>query len=186
MRLLLRPAAVAATLMALTLTLHPSAMAAPSDGSATAAVPSARAVDLSHRLVVAIRITDQLHALLKSMMPAMVDREARAFPDFKPEWRQAMTDATIAAMDDIMPGYLKDAEVLYAKTFSEEELAQAVAFYESPTGRSMVAKSPSLAPALTKSMVSRMDGLEADIKARFCAKTDTCKPTAASARPTGA
>ena len=158
---------------------------APAPDQTEAPAPSPRALELSHRLILAIHITDQLHALLKAMLPAMIDRQAQSIQGFKPEWRQAVTEATVAAMDDIMPAYLKDAERLYAKTFTEDELTQAVAFYESPVGRSLIEKSPSLAPELTKDMMARMNGLEADIKARLCAKLDVCKGAAATVKPTG-
>ena len=150
-----------------------------------AAAPSARSLELSHRLLVDMQLTRQLEVSMKSLLPAMLQQQEKAFPGFKPEWQGPLTDATIAAMDDILPGYLKDAETLYAQTFTEDELTKAVAFYESPAGRAMIDKAPSLAPGLTKAMISRMDGMNADVHTRFCAKVNVCGDQSAAPKPNG-
>ncbi len=162
-----------------------NAQPAPPPGVASqASEPSARAVELSHRLFVAMHTDEQIRTMLRSLMPPMMDRLATKTPGFKLEWRQALTEATIAAMDDVMPAYLKNAEGIYARTFSEDDLVQSVAFYESPAGRSLLTKLPQLAPELAKDMMTRMSGLEADIRVRFCAKTDACKSAGAN-KPNG-
>jgi uncharacterized protein len=47
-------------------------------------------------------------------------------------------------IDKVMPTILEEIARSYMEHFSEEELAQIAAFYQSPTGRSMVAKMPAL------------------------------------------
>jgi hypothetical protein len=144
--------------------------------------PSAHALELSHRLIHDMRLDVQIDSLLRAMLPGLIDRQSQAIPDFKPEWRQAISEATIEALNDVLPDYLHDAELLYARTFTEDELAQAVAFYESPAGRSFIDKSPSLAPELSKSILAKMSAIQADARDRFCRKSGACSGPAADAK----
>lgn len=50
-------------------------------------------------------------------------------------------------VDRMMPSLLSDIAKTYVEQFTEEELAQLSAFYQSPIGRSLVAKAPTLTSA---------------------------------------
>lgn len=156
-----------------------SLMAAPAfaqaPASPAAAAPSARALELSHRLIVAMHVNDSFAAMMRALIPQMVDLQARRIPGFKPEWRQPLIEATQeAAGDDLMPALMKRAEPIYAQTFTEDELAQAVAFYESPVGQSIIRKSPSITPRLVGDLQTLAMAMGADVQARFCKKIGGC------------
>src|SRR5438105_3739431 len=68
-------------------------------------------------------------------LPPEKEKEVSAFQD-----RIAKVIADVFAWEKLKPAYVK----LYAEEFSEEELDGIVAFYKSPTGQAMVAKTPSL------------------------------------------
>lgn len=68
--------------------------------------------------------------------------QEKALGEFQDKVARVISDAL--AWEKLKPAYVK----LFADTYSETELDDMIAFYKSPTGQSMVAKSPSL---MTKS-----------------------------------
>ena len=164
---------ILSALAALSLIAAPAFAQTPA--SPAAATPSARALELSHRLIVAMHVNDSFAAMMRSMIPQMVDLQAKRIPGFRPEWRQPLIEATQeAAGEDLMPALLKRAEPIYAQTFTEDELAQAVAFYESPVGQSIIRKSPTITPRLVSDFPALAAGLGQDVMARFCKKIGGC------------
>ena len=171
-----------AVALAISLIVSPALAQSPSARAADQApAPSARALELSHRLILAMHLTATFQSLMQSMTPQMIDFEAKQIPGFKPEWRQPMIEATQEAGEDLMSELLKEAEPIYAQTFTEEELAQATAFYESPTGQSMIRKSPQIAPLLMKNFQGLMTAMRTDTMTRFCKKIGGCDKAAGPA-----
>lgn len=114
---------------------------------AWSAEPSARARELSGRYVRAVHMVENLDSLLASMMPQMIEnaiRDADLAPADETRFRQAFTETAKEVMAEYSRKLAVEMEAAAAETFTEEELAQAVAFYESPVGRSIVAKQPQL------------------------------------------
>ena len=171
-------ALAAVVLMATGAAAQPAEPSTKSEQAQTDVTPSPRAVELARRLFVAMHLDHSIHDRLQIMLPEILAAQQKQMPGFKPEWRQPLVDAAVGALDDIMPAYLKNAEAAYARTFTEDELAQAVAYYESPAGQAMLAKGPQLTTILAKDMASRMEGLSADIHLRFCRTTNTCNGAA--------
>jgi hypothetical protein len=58
------------------------------------------------------------------------------------------------------PSYIK----LYSETFSEEEIGGMLAFYESPAGRAMLAKMPTLLTKLIEVAQAQMNDLQPEIQ----------------------
>lgn len=62
--------------------------------------------------------------------------------------------------DKMRPSYIK----LYSETFSEEEIGGMLAFYESPAGRAMLAKMPTLLTKLIEVAQAQMNELQPEIQ----------------------
>ena len=62
--------------------------------------------------------------------------------------------------DKMRPSYIK----LYSETFSEEEIGGMLAFYESPAGRAMLAKMPTLLTKLIEVAQTQMNDLQPEIQ----------------------
>ena len=116
-------------------------------GPAWSAEPTARARELSGRYIRAINLVENLDRMVATIMPKVVDnaiKNARLSPDAERRFRQAANAAAQEAMVDYTRKMVAELEVVASETFTEDELAQAVAFYESPVGRAIVAKTPEL------------------------------------------
>jgi hypothetical protein len=155
----------------------PAAQAGPAVSGAPAPA-SARALELSRRLIAALHLDETFRAMMDAMAPQMVDEEIKRIPGFRPEWRQPMIEAAREASADLMQELIKRAEPIYARTFSEDELAQAVGFYESPAGQSMIRKVPSITPQLMKDFPTLTRSMSADMLVRFCSKIGGCDKAA--------
>ena len=62
--------------------------------------------------------------------------------------------------DKMRPSYIK----LYSETFSEEEIGGMLAFYESPAGRAMLGKMPTLLTKLIEVAQAQMNDLQPEIQ----------------------
>lgn len=130
---------------------------------------SAEALDLARRYVTLIQMDRQMDATFKAMVPMMMQRQLARFPQVTP----AMQETINAVMLDVMARYTRDMigdlAPIIAETFTVEELRAAVAFYESPPGRSMIAKAPSLAPKVAQLAQKKTPALEREIIEGLCA-----------------
>ena len=116
-------------------------------GPAWSAEPTARARDLSGRYIRAVHLVENLDRMVEGMMPAMLEgaiRNANLSASDERRFREAFNEVGKEVMADYTRKLVAELEVVVAETFTEDELTQAVAFYESPVGRSIVAKTPQL------------------------------------------
>lgn len=132
---------------------------------AAATAPSARAMDLSKRYFKAMRLDESLGKALDNLDPALLGGE-----DNDPEQAEAMRAATKQALDAAMPQYIEKMTPLLASAYSEEELAALVAFYESPVGQSVVAKSRDVGGISSQAMKDLLPGIMDDAMDRYCAQ----------------
>ena len=153
-------------------------MAAPvaaQPASATAApAPSAHQLELAHRLMTATRMTETLNGAVQPMVAQMVDLQTRQIPGFKPEWRQPLIEATQESMSGLFPKLIERMEAAYAQILTEDELQQSIAFYESPTGQSIMRKLPQALPLVMKDFQTDVLAARGDIRTRFCKKIGGC------------
>ena len=126
------------------------------------AAPSPRAIELSKRYFKAMRLEDSLGKALDMLDPALLAGEDDA------EQAEAMRSATRQALDAAMPRYIEKMTPLLASAYSEEELAALVAFYESPVGQSVVAKSRDVGGISSQAMKDLLPGIMDDAMERYC------------------
>jgi len=93
-------------------------------------------------------IIDQMFNQIKTMTASMLPKDATPEQSAKAqEMQNQILDLVKARMswDKIRPQYL----TIYNEVFTEDEISGILAFYESPAGRAMLSKTPTL---LSKSM----------------------------------
>lgn len=129
------------------------------------AAPSAKAMELSKRYFKAVGLEDTLGKALDNLDPALLIGE-----DEDPAQAEAMRAATKQALDAAMPKYIEKMTPLLAAAYSEEELAALVAFYESPVGKSVVAKSRDVGGISSQAMKDLLPGIMDDAMDRYCEK----------------
>ncbi|MDB5470762.1 MAG: hypothetical protein JWR84_2322 [Caulobacter sp.] len=127
------------------------------------AAPSAKAMDLSKRYFKAMRLDETLGKALDNLDPALLSGE-----DGDPQQAEAMRAATKLALDAAMPKYIEKMTPLLASAYSEDELAALVAFYESPVGQSVVAKSRDIGGISSQAMKDLLPGIMDDAMDRYC------------------
>ena len=103
------------------------------------APPSPRALELARRYLSETRRIDRTEAYYSAAYISFLKPTCAS-----PQCRQDADDAVRQAVAKSVPGYLDQVALLWAQTFTEAELTQAIAFAESPVGRSMTAKSAAL------------------------------------------
>jgi hypothetical protein len=147
-------------------------------GAAHAAEPGPRALALARRYVAAVQAQTILEnegpaiaAFIISRMPPPPGGEARA-----EEVKHAMLDAANAAVAAKTPEFLDKTAAVYATLFTEKELADIVAFYDSPAGKAFVAKTKDAAAPMAAVIHDLGAEIQQDTQQRFCAKeADLCK-----------
>ena len=159
----------------------PAARAAPSAASAVAP-PSPKAMALARRVLAAMRSTEQVERTEQVLLGA-IDRAALASglaeaPDApvvkaREAWRQAYESARQDLMDV--------AAAVYARKFSESELAQLLAFFESAVGQAWITATPAMTTELSKASQDRMKAIQIDARDRLCARITCTNPRVAAA-----
>ena len=147
--------------------------------------PTPRAVALAKRYLAAAEASKILEnegpvvaQYMISKVPAPAGGEAKAT-----EVKHAMLDAATAAVQAKVPEFLDKTAVIYARVFTEKQLQDIVAFYDSASGKAFVAKTGDAAGPMADLIHTLGDDIQRDTRKRFCAKEpDSCKPTAPAAQ----
>jgi hypothetical protein len=154
---------------------------------AAQAAPSASQLELANRYIAAAHMSEQVGTMMKQLRPMLMQKaEAQLTADQK----KILGEAFEAAYARYLDSYMARLAPILAETFSETELKEIVAFYESPGGRSMVAKAPALQLKLAPVAMDLVPDLENDIRTEVCAHTDcgdrpAPKLSAAEPKPAG-
>ena len=175
-KILIRRGAIglAATLAATTMLAPPAVLAEPA--APTAPPPTARQLELAHRYTLAIHMDRMMDGMMKNMMPAMMAQMTKD-SNLTDAQRQAIAEASAEAAQEMLDRLMKDMEPVMAETFTEKELSDLVTFYEGPTGRAVIEKTPQMMAKLMPVMIAHMPQMQAEIRAKLCAKID-CKALA--------
>jgi hypothetical protein len=141
--------------------------------SAANAAPTEKQLALAKRYVEAAHMADSVSTMMKQLRP-MLTSQAEAQLDASE--KKVIGDAFDTAYQHYLQSYLTRVTPILAETYSEEELSGIVAFYESPVGQAMLAKSPALQQKLLPVAMDLVPDLQADIKAEVCAHVSCGKP----------
>lgn len=117
----------------------------------------------------------QMEKLMNTMMESMVApmlNDSRIPPDKIPIVREAVLEGFGNVMPQMMEAYVEQ----YAAAFTLEELEHLVAFYDSPLGRSVMAKTVTLSRQ-SGEMVERFNPImEAEMRRQLCSRIECPAP----------
>jgi hypothetical protein len=136
---------------------------------ANAAVPTPQSIEKMLALTQAEKILDALKPQMTAMIKASMDQMLK---DRKPSAEERKILDTYAeesmdvvnkelTMDRLIPLYVQ----VYASHFTQEEVDGMIAFYESPVGKSMVAKTPQVMQGVMAGMQPLMAPMSEKIQA---------------------
>jgi hypothetical protein len=147
--------------------------AQPAPASSEESAPSARKLELARQLVQISDLKTNMTAAMRNMAGQFA---AQGAGTLSPE-RQAKLKVVADAEADVLPRMVPRIEEAmvqgYARNFTEQELSAALAFYQSPSGRAIVAKTPLLMQGVMVEMVRLTPELRRELGEEICAKT-TC------------
>lgn len=134
--------------------------------TATAAVPSARQLDLTRRYI-NLMMSDQLEDAIRQVIGDDManDTATQALPS---EDRRFILDLTAELVADLVPQMVDQMVPVYAAVFTEEELVALVAFYDTEMGRSIADKSVMIMPESNRAIMSVMPQMMEKMAHRMC------------------
>ncbi|HVI30940.1 DUF2059 domain-containing protein [Phenylobacterium sp.] len=166
---------LAAVALALASTTVVRAQPAPPPASAAEAGPRAEA--LVRRVLKAMDFEKQIDVVVTAMLPVMQERIAKEHPEITAAQHGVLAETTLEAMrESFVPEMLEAVIPIYAATYSEAELEAMATFYESPVGRSILDKTPTLAPKVAKATQGLIPRLADEMLIRVCQKLDCEAP----------
>lgn len=133
--------------------------------------PSVENLALAKRYVTAIHMDHQMDGMMKSIMPALTAQTGKG-TQLTPEQQQIVAEVAIDATKGFVGKMMDRMTPIFAATFTTQELQGLVAFYEGPTGQSMMAKTPELMKNMTPMMMELMPQMQADMRQHLCARLD--------------
>lgn len=140
--------------------------------------PDAKKLALVHRYIADTKLESLINSLGNQMVGAMSAQMLDAQKGMKPAEKTAVQQAIQETMAEEFPTFSKKMigaiEPVYAEAFSEQELTELVAFYESPTGRSLIEKTPQVAQRTNQLLLAFVPEFQQRVQAsmvkRLCAK----------------
>lgn len=148
---------------------------------AQASTASPRQVALARDVIEASGQRESLAMMMRTGLAQIAEATAKSLPPEKQASSRAGSEAMQATMAKFSPRIVDLSADAYARTFSEQELTQILAFQRSPVGQAMRAKTPELTRNVLSSMAMLMPQIQQDFRAEFC-KREAC-PTPANAPP---
>ena len=106
---------------------------------------TAKRVELGAKLIDLAGTKDRMAQMLDQIMPGLIKLVQQANPGKEKEVSEVMTQYIVPKMKQNLPEALREGAVVYANHFSEDELNQLIAFYQSPIGRKLVQEQPAIA-----------------------------------------
>ncbi len=125
---------------------------------------------LVRRYFAAIQFDKLMNGMIDSMLQNMLTD-----PAIPADKREVIQEVALESFAAVLPGYMDRVVAVYAESFTREELAGVVDFYESPVGRSLTAKSVMLTRRTGELMDYFRPAFEADMQRRLCDRIG-CEP----------
>ena len=171
----MKPKVIAAATLALLLISARSVAAQPSPEPASAPAPSERKLEMAREVIGATGIDAMMVSAFRNMTAQMTASQGAGLSPERQARLKIVSDAEGDALAKMVPRFMQIMVTRYADTFSEQELSDMLAFYRSPSGRSMVAKTPLFMQGVVTDMAGLMPQLKRDMGTEICAKTQ-CGP----------
>lgn len=153
-----------------------SAQTAPTSSPAAASTPQvdAKKLELVRRYMDDIHFVDLMNSIGGQLANSLMENLMAEHKEISPAEKAKITKAFDESAKEVFPDYFKQvldaSQYVFADAFSEQELNDLIAFYESPTGRSLLAKQPAIAQRTNQIVTQALPGLQTKFKASFQAR----------------
>jgi len=107
-------------------------------------------------------------AILRSMSASMMDAVHKQNPSADPAVLRRVQAAMDKAMSDITPELMDDIAKGYARHLSRKEMEDSIAFYESPSGQSILHKMPQVMQEVGPMMVKYVPRMQRGVLQALC------------------
>ena len=130
-------------------------------------------VDLAKRYIEVAKLERQLDAVTETMNSVAARSMVRELA-LKPGSSDAraievlMDQVGDATANVMRPRFMERMAESFAATYTEEELNALIAFYSTPAGRAITAKSPTLAPASSDHMQAFLPEIDVEFERQLC------------------
>lgn len=133
--------------------------------------PTAAAMACAERYMTSLDMEKTMLALMNGMMPAMMAQmpeSDRVDATLKAKILEAINEGVVA----VLPLMLKEMTPALAVHFSEAEVCALADFYDSPTGRSIIAKMPAYTQDTSVMSARFVPLMQQEMMTRLCRKID--------------
>lgn len=149
------------------------ALAADAKAQVPAVAASPKALELAKRYMAATHMERTMDQAMAVMMPIMRAQMEKSLSKLSAEQRATIYGIVDETMQDFTKQSVAKIQVrmppILARTFTEHELEEIVAFYESPTGQTALAKGPAMMAEIMPIMMEDAAKIEAQMLAKLCA-----------------
>jgi uncharacterized protein len=153
-----------------------SALEVPAQSSPAAEAPDARKLELARRLVQLSDMSANMTRALRNMTSQIAAQQGESLSQDRRARLNVIEDAQADVVAKVVPQITETMVQGYAREFTEKELTDALTFYESPSGREIVAKTPQLLQGVVIEMARLTPQMRREMGEEICAKV-TCTPT---------
>jgi hypothetical protein len=136
-----------------------------------------------------MRVHETLEALMVSLGPVSARGVIRNL-GLAPNSRKARTlegvfgEVLAETTAVLMPRYIEQMSSVYAQTYTAAELEGLISFYSSPIGRSVLDKTPDLAPEASAALEKLLPEIDFEFQRRLCRRVG-CAETLEASIPHG-
>lgn len=141
--------------------------------------PTAHQLDLARRYVKAMKLEASMGAVMDQLAPTMMQGSLDSLP---PEKREAVMGVMREVSQNMVTRLGAEMAPILAEVFTEKELEDVVAFYEGPSGKAMIEKTPQLGAKMAPLMKNLMPQMQSEMIAGMCEVFD-CDQKVPSATP---
>jgi hypothetical protein len=150
-----------------------AAQPAPPQADAAEAPIDADQLALARRLMHLLSSQMNFDAVMNNMIAGMMPAIHQQNPNLDQATLDQIQGAVQKAMAGITPDLLDDVAKLYAQRLTRREMEDSIAFYESPSGQSMMHKMPEIMGDIGPLMTKYVPRIEASMIKALCDQ-DAC------------
>ena len=152
------------------LTLGSAAVAQPASPA-----PSPATLEHARHLIQTMHAEKMVDQVISAMQTSMITPMMKNVPAGKREATQAFEDAYLDGLRGMMPKVFDQMAIIYATDFTDQELTDMDRFYTSPTGQTLLAKTPMISQQLIPFVVAQIPDILGHAFDQSCAKA-SCTP----------
>lgn len=145
-----------------------AAPAARAQAAAPGPGPTPHQIELAQQIVTVTNLQRNFHLMLQSFADQFTASFNLGDTPEAAKVKTAMRAAIDDQFDKMIPRMTSVAADIYARDFSEQELTDLLAFYNSPSGQAMLAKTPRVMAEAQAGVMPMVPGMQHDLIEDFC------------------